>query len=198
MTPAQYKPDALLFDPPEFNRDTGFTVTKPPRSQVPRFDGNPRKWPGFIDAFRVLIHNTRGNDMERLSHLQNFPVPEFRNVIGDSLGNPGLYQKTLCHLQETYGNPRAVAAACSTGLKSLQSFKDGDPVALKKFSMSLRFIVSTLEAVGYDGELYTNSTLQSSATNRQILAVGLRAACPTFLTSTNGLNRKQKRNSAFG
>ena len=58
--------------------------------------------------------------------------------------------------------------------------------------MSLRFIVSTLEAVGYDGELYTNSTLQSSATNRQILAVGLRAACPTFLTSTNGPNKKPK------
>ena len=130
-------------------------------TKVPRFDGNPRNWPGFIDEFRVLIHNTCGNDMERLSHLRNFLVPELRNIIGDSLGNPGLYQKTLCDLQETYGNPRAVAAAFSTDLKSLPSFKDGDPIALRKFSMSLRSIVSTLEVGGYGGELYANSTLQS-------------------------------------
>ena len=99
--------------------------------------------------------------MERLSRLRTFLVQELRNVIGDSLGNPGLYQKTLCDLQETYGNPRAVAAACSTNLKSLPSFKDGDPIALRKFSMLLRSIVSTLEVGGYGGELYVNSTLQS-------------------------------------
>ena len=174
-------------------------------TKVPRFDGNPRNWPGFIDEFRVLIHNTCGNDMERLSHLRNFLVPELRNIIGDSLGNPGLYQKTLRDLQETSGNPRAVAAACSTDLKSLSSFKDGDPIALRKFSMSLRSIVSTLEVDGYGGELTRTrrcirsrrSCHTSSATNGQILAVGSRTTCPTFPTSTNGLNKKPKRNSAF-
>ena len=108
---------------------------------MPIFDGNPRKWPGFINAFKVLIHDTCGNDMERLCHLRSFLVPELQCIIGESLGNPGLYPKTLRELQEMFGNPRAVAAACSTDMKNLPSFKDGDPLALRLFSMTLRSIV---------------------------------------------------------
>ena len=137
---------------------------------MPIFDGNPRKWPGFINAFKVLIHDTCGNDMELLSHLLFYLVPELQYIIGESLGNPGLYPKTLRELQDMFGNPCAVAAASSTDMKNLPSFKDGDPLARRLFPMTLRSIASTLEIDGYGGELYANSTLQELEEKlRQIL-----------------------------
>ena len=135
-TTATYHPDACLFVSSQFDYNSRATVTKPPKS------------------------HTCGNAMERLSHLRSFLVPELPCIIGESLGNPGLYPKTLRELQEMFGNPRAIAAAYSTDMKNLPSFKDGDPLALRLFSMTLRSIVSTLEIGGYGGELYANSTLQ--------------------------------------
>ena len=143
---ASYQPDSWIFEPNAFQSIYfGPTVTRPPKCQVPKFDGNPRKWPNFIQSFKILIHDVCNNDVERITHLVHYLLPDLRPIVGDSLLHPGLYWDTLRDLKEMYGNPRHVAAACSMDLLNLPSFKDGDSQALRKFSINLRSTVSTLE-----------------------------------------------------
>ena len=144
----------------QFSRQ-GLSNTRPPKSRVPRFDGNPRNWPNFIASFKTHVHDVCANDQERLTHLKSHLVPLLADSIGSALNVPGLYQATLRALQRDYGNPRAVAASCSADLLKIQPFKDEDPQGLRRFTLNLRAIVNTLELGGYGGELYANSSLRA-------------------------------------
>ena len=155
-------PDGWLYDDNVMQFSSqGLSNTRPPKSRVPRFDGNPRNWPNFIVSFKTHVHDVCANDQERLTHLKSHLVPLLADSIGSALNVPGLYQATLRALQRDYGNPRAVAASCSADLLKIQPFKDEDPQGLRRFTLNLRAIVNTLELGGYGGELYANSSLRA-------------------------------------
>ena len=87
---ASCQPDSWIFEPNAFQSSYfGPTVTRPPKCQVPKFDGNPRKWPNFIQSFKILIHDVCNNDVERITHLVHYLVPDLRPIVGDSLLHPG-------------------------------------------------------------------------------------------------------------
>ena len=81
----------------------------------------------FIASFKSHVQDVCANDQERLTHLKSHLVPLLANSIGAALDIPSLYQTTLRGLQRDYGNPRAVAASCSSDLLKIQPFKDEDP-----------------------------------------------------------------------
>ena len=132
---------------------------KPPRMELPKFDGSPRQYPLFIQSFKIQVHDVCDNDAVRLAHLRNCLSPEIQSHLGEALVNPGLYQFALLELQRKFGNPQIVAQACTTALLALKPFKDNDYAALRLFASTLHSVVATLNYSGYGVELYSSATL---------------------------------------
>ena len=132
---------------------------RPPKLDLPYFDGNPMDYPMFIQSFKVQIHDTCTSDAERQRHLKNCLSKEIQQRLGQALLNPGLYHYALTELHRKYGHPRIISTACATALASLQSFRDNDFKALSLFSSTLHSVVATLQLGGYGAELHSSSTL---------------------------------------
>ncbi len=107
-----YTPDAWIFDINNPNvAKSPASNQRPPRTEVQKFDGNPRSWPMFIASFKIMIHDTLDCDAARLTHLRSCLTPEIQRHLGEALINPGLYQFALTELQRKFGNPQIVAQA---------------------------------------------------------------------------------------
>jgi hypothetical protein len=155
-----YTPDAWIFtidrhDSPPTSRPS----SRPPKAEPPKFDGNPRNWPMFIQSFKVQIHDTCSSDAERQHHLRTSLSSEIQNQLGETLLNPGLYPFALKELHRKFGNARIVSTACSSSLLKLPSFRDSDYDSLKSFSSTLHSVVATLQLGGYGSELQSSTTL---------------------------------------
>jgi hypothetical protein len=155
-----YTPDAWIFtidrhDSPPTSRPS----SRPPKAEPPKFDGNPRNWPMFIQSFKVQIHDTCSSDAERQHHLRTSLTSEIQNHLGETLLNPGLYPFALKELHRKFGNARIVSTACSSSLLKLPSFRDSDYDSLKSFSSTLHSVVATLQLGGYGSELQSSTTL---------------------------------------
>ncbi len=144
-----YIPDEWIFDVDDDTRATVRSSTKPPKSSLPKFDGNPMNWPMFIQSFKVQVHDTCLNDAERQHHLRNCLTTEIQQHLGQALLNPGLYCYSLVELHRKFGNPRIVSTACSTSLLKLQPFRDNDYNSLRSFASTLHSVVATLRLGGY-------------------------------------------------
>lgn len=154
-----YTPDAWIQQlnaPPGPFRPSGH---RPPKLPPPRFNGEPRDWPMFIQSFKVQVHDAVPTDAERLAHLRGCLSSEIQRSLGEAILNPGLYNCALAELQRRYGSPQLVSQACVSSLLALPSFKDNDPQLLHDFSSSLRSVVATLKLGGHDNELLIGVTL---------------------------------------
>lgn len=115
--PATYTPDAWI-------KDVGDPTTplpppthyRPPKLPLPKFDGQPRDWPMFIQSFRVQVHDACTSDAERLAHLCGFLSTKIQRSLGETILNPGLYKFALEELQRKYGSPQIVAQAFVSSL----------------------------------------------------------------------------------
>ena len=88
---APERPDGWLYDDNVMRSSRqGPLNTRPPKSRVPRFDGNPRNWQNFIASFKTHVHDVCANDQERLTNLKSHPVPLLANNIGAALDIPGI------------------------------------------------------------------------------------------------------------
>ena len=107
--PKVYSPDAWIFavdrhDSPPTSRSS----SRPPKAELPKFDGNPRSWPMFIQSFKVLIHDTCFSDAKRQHHLRTSLTTDIQNNLGEALLNPGLYPFNLKELYWKFRNARIV------------------------------------------------------------------------------------------
>lgn len=132
---------------------------RPPRTEIPKFNGDATQWPLFIQSFKSQIHDVIDSDAIRLAHLRNSLTPEIQSHLGKALVNPGLYQYALKELQRKFGNPQLIAQALTSSLLDLKSFKDNDYCALKVFATTLRSVVATINESGYGMELHSSATL---------------------------------------
>ena len=133
---------------------------QPPKTELQKFNGEPRRWPLFIQSFKIHVHDALTPDAERLVCLHNLLSAEIQNILGDALLNPGLYPQALKELHRRYGNPQIVAQSCSSTLLNLKPFKDGDTKALLDFSAKLHSVVTTLQYGGYGIELQSCTILR--------------------------------------
>ncbi len=158
--PAVYVPDAWIFTVDRHHLPpTSRPSSRPPKAEPPKFDGNPRNWPMFIQSFKVQIHDTCFSDVERQHHLFTSLTSEIQNNLGEALLNPGLYPFAPTELHRKFGNPRIVSTACSSALLKLPFFKDSDYESLKSISSTLHSVVATLQLGGYRLELHNSTTL---------------------------------------
>ena len=133
---------------------------RPPKTDMPKFNGDPRYWPMFSQSFKIQVHDLFPNDDAiRLTHLRNCLTENVRKQLGEALLNPMLYSYALKELYRKFGNPQIVSQACTSDLLELQPFKDEDYDALRSFSATLHSVVATLQLGGYTSELCSNSTL---------------------------------------
>ena len=160
MIPETYTPDAWIYQLGSSQAPLSVrSFVKPPRLELQKFYGDPRKWPMFIQSFRVQVHDACDSDAERLTHLRNCLSPEIQKQIGEALLNPGLYHFALKELHRKFGNPQIVSQCCTASLLKLQSFKDNDYDSLRSFAAELHSVVATRQLGGYGMELFSNATL---------------------------------------
>lgn len=141
------------------NPITSHSGLKPPRVEVPKFDGNPHLWPLFIQSFKAQVHDTGTNDAVRLSLLRGSLSPEIQDHIGEALINPNQYSAALTELQRRFGKSLVVTLAFTASLLNLKPFEDGHFDSLKRFSLLVRSAVSTLGQSGYSLGFFGGSTL---------------------------------------
>ncbi|EFX63047.1 hypothetical protein DAPPUDRAFT_269172, partial [Daphnia pulex] len=145
-------PDGWIYDIERHRRTAmpGFrSLSRLPKIELPKFAGDPLKWPMFIQTFGAQVDRCCCDDSERQAFLRNCLSTDIQMQLGECLLHPGLYQRCLQELHRKFGNPRVIATACSRALLELSSFNDGNFKALQKFSAALRSCVATLRFGGY-------------------------------------------------
>ena len=111
-----FYPDSWIDQPgaarEDINPNYGIRLdVRPPRTELVKFDGNPRMWPIFIASFQIQVHDTVTCDAVRLTHLRNCLSNEIQSHLGEALIDPALYMFALKELQRKYGNPQIVSQA---------------------------------------------------------------------------------------
>ena len=81
-----------------------------PRIDVLRFDGNPRKWPEFIDNFKTRVHmKVTFNDSVQMERLHNVLDDDTKKAVS-SIGTDSItYAAALKTLKRDLGHPIIVA-----------------------------------------------------------------------------------------
>ena len=81
-----------------------------PRIDVLRFDGNPRKWPEFIENFKTRVHmKVTFNDSVQMERLHSVLDDDAKKAVS-SIGTKSItYAATLKTLQRDLGHPIIVA-----------------------------------------------------------------------------------------
>ena len=92
---------------------------KKKKRKLQKFNGDPHRWPLFIQSFKIQVHDALTPDAERLVCLNNLLSAEIQNILGDALLNPGLYPQALNELHRQHGNPQIVAQSSSSTLNAV-------------------------------------------------------------------------------
>ena len=87
-----------------------FETRNLPAIELVRFDGNPCKWPDFIQNFQSRVHDKRSfNDSIGMERLISVLVGEAKRVV-KSVGQNGIfYVSALKTLKRIFGNPVVVS-----------------------------------------------------------------------------------------
>ena len=135
------------------------SIFRLPKQLIEKFDGDPRKWPNFIAAFKEA---TRGmSPAERMAVLRQLLTEDVRNSLGDILNNPDMCDQAIHELENTYGNPHMVSRSYIRTLLHMSKVQNlSDYNALLKMSNTIRGAVSSLRAGGYGYELTSGTTLE--------------------------------------
>ncbi|XP_066937038.1 uncharacterized protein [Clytia hemisphaerica] len=73
---------------PTASVSSGASVSRLPKIELPTFKGDPLKWQGFWDQFKISIHeNERKNDIDRFNFLKKYLTGEALDSIKGSFGS---------------------------------------------------------------------------------------------------------------
>ena len=132
-----------------------------PRITLPKFAGDPLEWPKWIGLFEALIHNQTGlSDAEKMVHLQSSVTGLAQQTIEGMLYDAKLYPKALQALQTRFGRSEDVVFANLGAVFQSHPVKHMDTAALEKYHARLHCAVTTLESLGYRGDITSRENLR--------------------------------------
>jgi hypothetical protein len=76
-----------------------------PKIELPKFSGDPMKWPMLIQTFGAQVDRCCQDDSERQSFLRSCLSTEIQMQLGECLLHPGLYERCLQEVHRKFGNP---------------------------------------------------------------------------------------------
>eukprot|EP00095_Tigriopus_kingsejongensis_P006599 snap_masked-scaffold1280_size50848-processed-gene-0.5 protein:Tk06599 transcript:snap_masked-scaffold1280_size50848-processed-gene-0.5-mRNA-1 annotation:"carboxylesterase" len=117
------------------------------KSKLTTFEGNILDWPGFLDMFKALVHQTRLDPAEKLAHLKASLGQGQRSLIRHCNGHDG-YVKALSILDGRYGDPDQLQARYLRELKALPKVQMGDSDSIQEYADQVLCLIA-----GFDEEL---------------------------------------------
>ena len=120
-----------------------------PVKELFRFDGNPCKWPDFIQNFKNRVHDKRSFTgdirMERLLSVLDGEAK--RRVI--SIGRNGLFYATAIKtLKNNFGNPMVVPFLKLKSVLDLPQITNENRAGLRALHQQLKSVVTWLNSMG--------------------------------------------------
>ena len=119
-----------------------------------RFNGNPSKWPEFIQSFKERVHEKRTfTDNVRMERLLSVLDGEAKRVV-TAIGRNGMFYATaLKTLKREFGNSYAVSHLKLKEVLNLPQISEDDSKGLRHFHQQIKGVVTWLNSMGYSASL---------------------------------------------
>ena len=120
------------------------------RIQVPKFKGNPDKWPYFWGIFSALVDkNERLPSAIKFARLINALSEEVKEVVSCLTGESGDYERAVSLLTDRYGDPRDVIDAHLRRITGWPSVREKDRSGFERYADALQAAVFALDKPAY-------------------------------------------------
>ena len=128
-----------------------------PTIELTKFDGDPSKWPEFINNFKSRVHlKYTFTDEIRMERLLSTLEGDAKSAV-ESIGVNGLfYAIALKTLKRDFGNPALVSHLKLNRLLDEPQIKRNDRIALRKYQQQLKSTVTWLQSINFTS--YLSST----------------------------------------
>jgi len=123
------------------------------------FDGDPRRWPIFIQSFKTMVHDVVLINSQRVMLLKEMLSSDLQHTFSHILSSPLTYQQALKDLWGWYGRPHLVLKAHMEDMKNLPVLQEDDPSALASFYQKIHGTATLLKTAGYGYEMKSSILL---------------------------------------
>ncbi|XP_066930926.1 uncharacterized protein [Clytia hemisphaerica] len=141
---------------PTASVSSGTSVSRLPKIELPTFKGDPLKWQGFWDQFKISIHeNERINDIDRFNFLKKYLVGEALDSIKGLTLNSDNYKEAIEILCERYGNEQVLISSHMQSLLRIQKIRSKDNIkSLRTLYNHVESCVRNLKALKLEAKGY--------------------------------------------
>ena len=133
-----------------------------PKLKISEFHGDPLEWPEWSSLFTATIHNAPIDDNAKMGHLKTLVKGKAKAAIA-GLGYSGsMYTAAWNALVTNFGRPQTIVNAQMKLIHTSPFIKSHDSAAIIKYAQLITTCVNVLEQFGFDGDLYSESVLNSA------------------------------------
>ena len=120
-----------------------------PVMELFRFDGDPCKWPDFIQNFKNRVHDKRSfTDDIRMERLLSVLDGEAKRTV-TTIGRSGLFYATAMKtLKSNFGNPMVVSFLKLKSVLDLPQITNENRAGLRAFHQQLKSVITWLNSMG--------------------------------------------------
>ena len=133
-----------------------------PKLKISEFHGDPLEWPEWSSLFTETIHNAPIDDNAKMGHLKTLVKGKAKAAIA-GLGYSGsMYTAAWNALVTNFGRPQTIVNAQMKLIHTSPFIKSHDSAAIIKYAQLITTCVNVLKQFGFDGDLYSESVLNSA------------------------------------
>ena len=142
-----------------------FESSSLPSVNLIRFDGDPCKWPEFIECFKIRVHNKKSfDDNLRMERLLSVLDGDAKKAV-QSLGQSGyFYASALKTLKRNFGDPVVISFLKLKSILDLPQLSSDNKIGLRNFHQQLKATIVWLKSIGYTSELCSTENLAKGIT----------------------------------
>ena len=130
---------------------TGQTGARLPQIVLPKYSGDPTKWPSFWDQFTALIDKSSRSQVEKFVYLNSFLSGEAAAVIDGLALTDANYSSAKKLLEDRFGRKEKIIFSHIQALLNISSSKSDNNWALYD---KLQGHIRSLENLGIEGDTY--------------------------------------------
>ena len=131
-----------------------------PPIDVLRFDGEPSKWPEFIDNFKTRVHmKVTFNDSMRMERLHSVLDGDAKKAVSSIGTNSTFYAAALKTLKREFGRPIVVANLKLKALFDHPQIHSRDRVALRNYHQQLKCSTTWFTSMDYQSAICSTENL---------------------------------------
>ena len=125
-----------------------------PPIDILRFDGDPSKWPEFIDNFKTRVHmKVTFNDSMRMERLHSVLDGDAKKAVNSIGTNSIFYAAALTTLKREFGHPIVVANLKLKALFDQPQIHSRDRVALRNYHQQLKCTTTWFTSMKYQSAI---------------------------------------------